>query len=166
MGTTKCRGDKCVPVSGRASVSDLSGIQDESQRGSLESGGSARAWLSSLSNREAFSNLTTREIRNGARNVRSYLERVAGRPHLTQQQRNWRSMRRDVRQIICARSASKRWPLCRGCSGRFLRELEGGLQPREALDLTPRHQGGLELWGLAEEVQGGEAVWWWETHGP
>jgi hypothetical protein len=48
-----------VPVSQRASVSDHSGIQDESQRGSLESGGSGRAWLNSLSNREAFSNLTT-----------------------------------------------------------------------------------------------------------
>jgi hypothetical protein len=66
-----------VPASARASVSDLSGVQDESQRGSLESGGSARAWLNSLSNRKAFSNLTTREIRNGARNARSYIERDA-----------------------------------------------------------------------------------------
>jgi hypothetical protein len=77
-----------VPVSGRISVSDLSGIQDESQRGSLESGGLARAWLSSLSNREAFSNLTTREIRNSACNARSYLEREARHLHLTQQQRD------------------------------------------------------------------------------
>jgi hypothetical protein len=85
-----------VPDSGRASVSDLSGIQGESQRGSLESVGSARAWLSSLLNREAFSNLTTREIRNGARNARSYLEREAQRPHLTQQEHDLLEMRLEV----------------------------------------------------------------------
>jgi hypothetical protein len=87
-----------VPVSGRASASNISRIQDENQMGSRESGASTRAWLNSLADREAFSNLMTREIRNGARNARSYLERDARRPHLTQHQRNLLEMRLEVHE--------------------------------------------------------------------
>jgi hypothetical protein len=64
--------------------------------GSRESGSSARRWLNSLAGREAFINLTTREIRNGAQNARSYLERDARRPHLTQHQRDLLEMRLEV----------------------------------------------------------------------
>jgi hypothetical protein len=66
-----------VPVPGRASVSNISWIQNENQMGSRESGSLARGWLNSLAGHEAFSNLTTREIRNGARNAQSSLERDA-----------------------------------------------------------------------------------------
>jgi hypothetical protein len=85
--------DPPVPV--RENAND-SGISGESSRGSHESGESARAWLNSLSNREAFSNLTTREIRNGARNAQKYLEREARHPHLTQHQRDLLQMRLEV----------------------------------------------------------------------